>query len=67
MKQPLSEELATLGDNTAATGTINIFTELVMCPSCRGVVDQFALQYPGIRVNVLDNGNDRLIPPKQVP
>ena len=56
-----------LGDNTAATGTINIFTELVMCASCRGVVDQFMEKYPGIQVNVLDNADIRLIPPKQVP
>ena len=56
-----------LGNNTAATGTINIFTELVICPSCRGVVDQFELKYQGIRVTVLDNGGVRLIPPKREP
>lgn len=49
----LLENIAqTLGNNTSATGQINLFTELKSCPSCAGAVMQFRQQYPGIQLNI---------------
>ena len=41
-----------LGDNTSATGQINLFTELKFCTSCAGAIMQFRQRYPGIQPNV---------------
>ena len=51
-----------LGDNTSATGTINLFTERPPCDSCSNVIDMFRNKYPNITLNVFDN-NGVLIPP----
>ncbi len=50
-----------LGNNTSATGTINLLTERAPCASCSNVIQQFQAKYPNIKVNVLDNGG--VIPP----
>jgi hypothetical protein len=58
----LNNVAAQLGDNTAATGTINLLTERSPCASCSNVIDLFRAKYPNITLNVFDN-NGRLIPP----
>lgn len=44
-----------LGNNFNAKGTVTIFTERPACSSCLGVVEQFKVKYPNIRIDVLDN------------
>ena len=44
-----------LGDNYAASGTIDLFTELPPCISCKGVIEQFEKMYPKIKVNIFNN------------
>lgn len=56
-----------LGTNTSARGTINLFTEKQACTSCLDVADQFRVKYPNITVNILDNNNIMLRPPKKEP
>ena len=58
----LSNIAEQLGNNTAASGTVNLFVELTPCPSCTGVIDQFKAKYPNITVNVMDNNGVRLVP-----
>jgi filamentous hemagglutinin len=58
----LNNVAAKLGDNTAATGTINLLTERSPCASCSNVIDLFRAKYPNITLNVFDN-NGKLIPP----
>lgn len=58
----LNNVAAQLGDNTAATGTINLLTERAPCVSCSNVIDLFKAKYPNITVNVFDN-NGKVIPP----
>ncbi|MGQ3319041.1 two-partner secretion domain-containing protein [Pseudomonas brassicacearum subsp. neoaurantiaca] len=41
-----------LGQNTNATGRINLLSEKAVCPSCTGVVLQFRERYPNIQLNV---------------
>jgi filamentous hemagglutinin len=41
-----------LGNNTTASGQINLFTEKLVCPSCSDVVNQFRQRYPNIQLNV---------------
>ena len=41
-----------LGNNTTASGQINLFTEKLVCPSCSDVVTQFRQRYPNIQLNV---------------
>jgi len=41
-----------LGNNTSATGQINLFTELKSCTSCAGAEMQFRQMYPGIQLNI---------------
>jgi hypothetical protein len=50
-----------LGDNTSASGTINLLTERALCASCSNVIQQFQAKYPNITVNVMDNGG--VMPP----
>ena len=52
----LNNIAAKLGDNTAATGTINLLTERAPCASCSNIIDQFKAKYPNVTVNVFDNG-----------
>jgi hypothetical protein len=35
-----------------AKGTVSIFTERPACASCRGVIQQFQLRFPGVKVIV---------------
>ena len=58
----LNNVAAKLGDNTSATGTINLLTERSPCASCSNVIDLFKAKYPNITINVFDN-NGKLIPP----
>ncbi|WP_434672565.1 DUF637 domain-containing protein [Pseudomonas sp. R1-15] len=41
-----------LGQNTSATGRINLLSEKAVCPSCTGVILQFRELYPNIQLNV---------------
>jgi hypothetical protein len=41
-----------LGQNTSATGRINLLSEKAVCPSCTGMVLQFREHYPNIQLNV---------------
>lgn len=52
----LNNIAAQLGDNTSATGTINLLTERAPCASCSNVIDLFKAKYPNITINVMDNG-----------
>ena len=52
----LNNIAAKLGDNTSASGTINLFTERAPCASCSNVIQQFQAKYPNITINVMDNG-----------
>ena len=36
-----------------STGTIRLFTEKPPCASCGGVIDQFRLAYPGIKLQIV--------------
>jgi len=52
----LNNVAAQLGDNTSASGTINLLTERAPCDSCSNVIQQFQSKYPNITVNVMNNG-----------
>ena len=52
----LNNIAAQLGDNTSASGTINLLTERAPCASCSNVIQQFQAKYPNIEINVMDNG-----------
>ncbi|RUS67271.1 tRNA nuclease CdiA [Saezia sanguinis] len=41
-----------LGPNTNATGTVNLISEKVVCPSCTTVIMQFRERYPNIQLNI---------------
>ncbi|NBE81921.1 ricin-type beta-trefoil lectin domain protein [Micromonospora rubida] len=47
----LFEDLAQ-GLNPNSTGTINLYSERRVCPSCGDVIDQFKAQFPGIKINI---------------
>ena len=51
-----------LGSNYKAQGNVTIFTEKAACSSCKGVVDQFMKLYPNIRINIIHNKGQRLVP-----
>jgi hypothetical protein len=51
-----------LGNNTSATGMINLLTERPPCASCSNVIQQFQEKYPNIKIHVLDNGG-KVVPP----
>ncbi|MDF7758323.1 RHS repeat-associated core domain-containing protein [Kosakonia cowanii] len=36
-----------------AKGTIDLFSELPICKSCQGVIQQFESKYPGVKINIL--------------
>lgn len=50
----LEDVAARLGDNSKATGRIDLFTELPVCKSCEGVIQQFKEKYPNINIHVYD-------------
>ncbi|BEU27543.1 hemagglutinin repeat-containing protein (plasmid) [Paraburkholderia sp. 22B1P] len=52
----LNNVAAQLGNNTNASGTINLLTERAPCFSCSNVIQQFEKKYPNITINVMDNG-----------
>ena len=52
----LNNIAAKLGDNTSATGTIDLLTERSPCDSCSNTIRLFKAKYPNIVVNVMDNG-----------
>jgi filamentous hemagglutinin len=41
-----------LGNNPAAVGRIDLYTELRACTSCGGAIVQFRARYPNIQLNV---------------
>ncbi|WDH56027.1 hemagglutinin repeat-containing protein [Pseudomonas chlororaphis] len=41
-----------LGDNSLATGRINLMSEKMVCPSCTDVIRQFRERYPKIQLNI---------------
>jgi hypothetical protein len=48
----------TLGDNHAAKGKINLFTERAPCASCNPIINQFRERYPNVQLNVFwDQGS----------
>lgn len=57
----LNNIAAQLGNNTSASGTINLLTERAPCASCSNVIQQFQAKYPNIQVNVMNNGG--VVPP----
>ncbi len=44
-----------LSGDSAASGTINIFSERKICPSCEKVIKAFSNDYPNIEINVMDS------------
>jgi len=52
-----------LGNNTAATGSVKIFTERPACNSCLDVANQFRDKYPNINVTIYNN-NGVVLGPK---
>ena len=58
----LNDIAEVLGDNTSASGTIKLFTELPPCSSCSSVIAQFAKKYPNIIIEVIENGGTKLLP-----
>ena len=58
----LNDIAKALGDNTSASGTIKLFTELPPCSSCSSVIAQFIEKYPNIIIEVIENGSIRLVP-----
>ncbi|MEU4408617.1 DNRLRE domain-containing protein [Streptosporangium sp. NPDC023963] len=36
----------------SSRGTINLYSELEVCPSCSHVIDQFKSMFPGVKINV---------------
>lgn len=36
----------------SSRGTINLYSELEVCPSCSSVIEQFRDKFPGIELNV---------------
>ena len=58
----LNDIAKALGDNTSASGTIKLFTELPPCSSCSSVIAQFIEKYPNIIIEVIENSGIRLLP-----
>lgn len=58
----LNDIASRLGENTQATGTIKLFTELDTCYSCSGVIADFATKYKNIKLEIIHNDGNRIIP-----
>ncbi len=58
----LNDIAKALGNNTSASGTIKLFTELPPCSSCSSAIAQFIEKYPNIIIEVIENGGTRLLP-----
>lgn len=52
----LEEIAARYTQDKNITGTIELFTELFMCPSCTHVLGEFKRMYPNIKVNLIELG-----------
>ncbi len=48
----LEEVASKLGSSSSASGTIDLFTKLAPCSSCKGVISQFIDRYPSIKINL---------------
>ena len=35
-----------------STGTVHLYSERTVCPSCGDVIDQFKAKFPGIKVHI---------------
>jgi len=57
----LNNVAAQLGENTSASGTINLLTERAPCVSCSNIIEQFQAKYPNIKINIMENGG--VVPP----
>jgi len=40
--------------NTNVTGEIKIVSENVYCPSCEGIIQQFYIMFPKIKIIIID-------------
>ncbi|CAM3712761.1 deaminase domain-containing protein [Mesobacillus zeae] len=58
----LNDIASRLGENTQATGTIKLFTELDTCDSCSRVIADFAAKYKNIKLEIIHNDGNRIIP-----
>lgn len=58
----LTDIASKLGNNVNTTGHIKLFTELEPCLSCQDIVLQFLQKYKNITIEIIHNGNIRLIP-----
>jgi hypothetical protein len=47
------EDIAARLPDSAAAGTVRLYTYLEPCPSCRGVMRQFLARYPNVQMQVL--------------
>ena len=45
-----------------ASGTIKLFTELEPCTICQNIITKFQLEFKNIKIEVIHNGNIRIIP-----
>jgi The BURPS668_1122 family of deaminases len=63
----LNNIAAKLGNNTSATGTINLITERAPCASCSNIIEKFKAKYPNINLNVFDNGGANIPPTRKSP
>jgi hypothetical protein len=53
-EKKILEHLASeLGDNTAAKGTVNLFSERPVCAGCSVAISTFQKKYPGVVVNIV--------------
>jgi len=52
----LEEIAARYTQNKNITGTIELFTELFMCPSCTHVLGEFKQIFPNIKLNLIELG-----------
>ena len=48
--------------DTEFSDTIELFTELPLCPSCDNVILQFLEKYPNIKIKVIHNNRGKIPP-----
>lgn len=51
-----------LKDSVNPSGKIKLFTELEPCDSCKNVIDSFRNEFKNIEIEVIHNGDIRVIP-----
>ncbi|MET1256371.1 deaminase domain-containing protein [Aliikangiella maris] len=54
----LEDIAARLGNNTQASGRVNLFTERLACQSCGDVILDFRSRYPNVQLNVFSRDFD---------